>query len=161
MFDNEFNPKFESVFRTFFLIWVSGWGVVNILTLLFSYVALSNAGNLRGSELGLWWVQALGNVTSIACGIVLLFIMTGVPTRIKQAKRITNIGLMTGLSVVYYLFLTTSDIFAHAIFNPSGFSGEFVRLTAWLLPSIAILVFHQAYFANLRAHNAEVATLSK
>ena len=156
MFDNEFSPKFESVFRVFFIIWVSIWGLYNIVNLLVNYASLSAAGELAGNTLGLWWIETLGIVVSITCGLVLLFMMTSVPSRIAKGKVITKIGLMTTLAVFYYLFFTVADIFANAVFNSADFVQEFVFLSAWLLPSVVILIFHMAYFSDLRAYNREL-----
>lgn len=160
MFDDEFSPKFESVFRVFFIIWVCFWGVIDIFTLLGNYAAI-NVGEITTTNLGEWWVNILSTLVGITCGMVLLFIMTTIPSRIAKSKKITKIGLMTTLAVVYYLFPTFADIFASALFDAVNFPIEFARLSAWLLPSIIMLVFHIAYFSDLRAFNRELGSKTK
>ncbi len=67
---------------------------------------------------------------------------------------------MTGLLVVYYLFVTTINLIGIAFFEPEKFGTEFILATACLLPSIIFIVFHIVYFVNLRKYNEELTLTS-
>lgn len=147
----EFSKQFESVFRVFFIVWVSGWGLYNIGNLLLGYSEIADTSD--SNELGLFFFSTLGHVVTITCGIFLLFMMSNVPGRIAKAKKATKLGIMTALVVVYYLFVTILDLFSRTIFAPEDFAEDFVKITAWLLPSIVIMVIHILYISNLRKYN--------
>ncbi len=132
-------------------MWVSGWGLINILTLLTGYAEI--AGSSDSNELGLFFMSTLGQVVTITCGIFLLFMMANIPGRIAKAKKVTKLGIMTALVVVYYLFVTVLELFAKTIFAPETFAQDFVKISAWLLPSIVIMVIHILYISNVRKYN--------
>ena len=155
----EFSYKYESSFRSFFIVWVIGWSVVNGIRALYNYsdFALNTSQSAGISpELGLWWFNTVGQIIGLAVGIILIFWMTSVPSRISKRKKINSIGLFAGLAVLYYLFATVIDIFATAFFDPSVFGTTVIFKTAWLLPSIIILILHVFYFMNLGVYNDEL-----
>jgi hypothetical protein len=156
MFDN-YSPKFESVFRIIFTIWASFWSVVNVFTLLGQYaIFFFNSGTTPDTELAFWWMNTVGNVISIAAGIILMIIMNHIPGRTSKNKPVGNIVLMTILAVVYYLMVTFIQIFSNAIFKPETFVRTFIFLSAWLLPSIILMIIHILYFSNLAKYNQEI-----
>ena len=152
MFEN-FSKKFESVFRTVFIVWVCFWGFINLLTLLFQYVSFAGNG---GDDLIRWWFSILGQVVTITLGILLLFMMSNIPSRILKRKRITTIPVMIFMTVVYYLFVTCLELVSNAIFSPENFARDFIFTTAWLMPSIVLLVIHLLYYNNLMKYNEEL-----
>jgi hypothetical protein len=155
----EFSYKYESYFRAFFIVWVLGWSVVNGFRVLFNYseFAVNNSVEAGLSpELGLWWFNTVGQVIGLAVGIMLIFWMASVPSRVAKRKKISSVGLFAGLAVVYYLFATIVDIFASAFFAPDTFAADLVFKSAWLLPSIIILILHSLYFMNLGKYNEEL-----
>jgi hypothetical protein len=151
MFES-FSKTFESTFRVIFICWVCVWGFFDISKLLFSYASFAGS-NPTSNVLGFWWVTTLGQVITLAVGIFLLFLMANIPGRIAKLKKVTGVPLMTTLAVVYYLFVTIAQIFATAIFKSSEFTQEFIFLSAWLFPSIIIMVVHILYFVNIGKYN--------
>lgn len=150
MFES-FSKTFESTFRIIFICWVCFWGFLDVSKLLFSYASFGS--NPTSNVLGFWWVNTLGQVITLAVGIFLLFLMTSIPGRIAKNKKVTGVPVMTTLAVVYYLFVTIAQIFATAIFKSSEFTQQFIFLSAWLLPSIIIMVVHILYFVNIGKYN--------
>lgn len=153
----EFSPRFESSFRSFFMIWVIGWAVINGFTALSSYgqFSLSGAGYGDDAELLRWWFKIITSILALTLGLVLLFWSSNVPDRIKKLKIITNIPLFVGLTIVYYLFPTLSNIVIDMAFNAGGETllRMFVFQTAWLFPSIILLGFHMVYYVNINKYN--------
>jgi uncharacterized membrane protein len=148
----KFSAQFESGFRIFFIVWVSFWGFINLSGLLTQYAQFASISE-KPTQLGYWWLNTMGTVVTVAIGIFLFFMMVSVAGRIRDGLKINNISLMTAMAVFYYLFVTIVQIFAGAIFKPETFSKDFVFLTAWLLPSIIIMVVHILYFNNLGVYN--------
>jgi hypothetical protein len=151
----EFSPRFESSFRTFLMLWVIGWAVINGFTALASYGEFSFSGYGNDAELLRWWFKIITSILALTLGVVLLFWSSNVPNRIKKLRPITNVQLFIGLTIVYYLFPTISNILIDMAFN----TGEesllriFVFQTAWLFPSIILLVFHMLYYVNINKYN--------
>jgi hypothetical protein len=152
-----FSARFESIFRVIFIIWVSFWGLLNLGGLLVQYASFSTSSS--DLNLGEWWLNTMATVLTITVGLVLLFFMSTLPGRIKNKKKIGSIPLMLALVVVYYLFATGVQIFAKAIFSPTTFATDFVFLSAWLFPSIILMVIHILYFVNLSKYNEELSAL--
>jgi hypothetical protein len=153
----EFSYKFESNFRSFFIVWVLGWSVVNAFRVVFNYSDYALQNNTTISpELGIWWFNTVGQVIGLAVGIFLIFWMSAIPSRLSKRKKINSIGLFSGLAVVYYLFATMIDVFASAIFKPETFAVDLIFKSAWLLPSVIILILHIFYFMNLGKYNEEL-----
>jgi hypothetical protein len=152
MFD-DFSKQFESAFRIFFIIWVSFWGVINIISLLLTYVSFGSASD---SDLLGWFINSLGQVITITLGVFLLFIMSNIPARIKKATPIKSIGLITTLAVCYYLVANLFNIAAVLVTNPDDATRNLVFQVAWLLPSIVIMVIHILYTINLSAYNSSL-----
>lgn len=150
-----FSKSFESAFRVVFIIWVCFWGFFNVVTLLSQYANFSNL-NETSNELGYWWLTTLATAVTVSLGVFLLFYMASVPNIIVKKKKISNLGLMIGLTAVYYLFITFMQIFATAIFKSENFARDFVFLSAWLFPSIILLVVHILYYNNLNKYNQEL-----
>ena len=154
-----FSKQFEGYFKNFFGIWVLFWGTINVGQLLFSYAQFANNSESitrQPGGLGLWWLNTLATVLTISVGIFLYFMMNSNHTRVAKSKKISNIGIMTGLAVIYYLMKTGVEIFGNAIFDPSNFATAFIGLTAWLFPSVIMLVVHILYFTNLSKFNEEL-----
>jgi hypothetical protein len=151
MFD-KFSAQFESGFRVFFIVWVSFWGFINVGNLLAQYSQFTTIAE-KPTQLGFWWLNTMGTVVTVAIGVLLFFMMIGVAGRVRDNVKINNITMMTIMAVFYYLFVTVVQIFAGAIFKPETFSKDFVFLTAWLLPSIILMVIHILYFNNLGVYN--------
>jgi NADH:ubiquinone oxidoreductase subunit 5 (subunit L)/multisubunit Na+/H+ antiporter MnhA subunit len=151
----EFSPRYESAFRTFFILWVVGWAVFNGFDSLAKYAEFSFSSSSSDAELLEWWFRIIVSILASTLGIVLLFWSSNIPNRIKKLKPITNISLFIGLTIVYYLFPTISDILISISFNTDGASALrlFVFQTAWLFPSIIVLVFHMLYYVNINKYN--------
>lgn len=151
----EFSPRFESAFRTFFILWVVGWAIFNGFGSLAQYAQFSVNSYSNDSQLLEWWFRIIVSILAFTLGIVLLFWASNIPNRIKKLKPVSNISLFIGLTVVYYLFPTVSDILISISFNTDGASALrlFVFKTAWLFPSIIVLVFHMLYYMNINKYN--------
>lgn len=151
----EFSPRFESAFRTFFILWVVGWAIVNGFGSLAQYAEFSVSSYSNDSQLLEWWFRIIVSILAFTLGIVLLFWASNIPNRIKKLKPIANISIFIGLTIVYYLFPTVSDILISISFNTDGASALrlFVFKTAWLFPSIIVLVFHMLYYVNINKYN--------
>jgi|LakMenEpi03Aug12_release.lakeMendotaPanAssembly.Ray.scaffolds.fasta_scaffold26453_6 hypothetical protein len=155
MFEN-FSKTYEGVFRVIFIIWVSLWGFINLINLIVKYASFSSIYDNGGSQLGLWWVDTIGHVLTITFGISLFSFMLTIPGKIKKNKPVTNVSLMVALVIFYYLFITVMNIVANLLFDPGGFAKYFAFSTAWLLPSIVLMVFHILYFVNVNRYNVEL-----
>ena len=151
----EFSPRYESSFRTFLMLWVIGWAVINGFTALASYADFSAYGDFDNTQLLSWWFKIIISILALTLGIVLLFWASNIPNRIKKLKPITNISLFIGLTIVYYLFPTVSNIIIDIAFNTGDLEvlELFVFQTAWLFPSIIVLVFHMLYYVNINKYN--------
>lgn len=151
----EFSPRFESAFRTFFILWVVGWAIVNGFGSLAQYAEFSVSSYSNDSQLLEWWFRIIVSILAFTLGVVLLFWASNIPNRIKKLKPIANISIFIGLTIVYYLFPTVSDILISISFNTDGASALrlFVFKTAWLFPSIIVLVFHMLYYVNINKYN--------
>lgn len=151
----EFSPRFESAFRTFLMLWVIGWAAVNGFTALGSYAEFSLSNYSGDAQLLEWWFKIIVSILALTLGIVLLFWSSNVPNRIKKLRPITNISLFIGLTIVYYLFPTVANILIDLAFNTNNTSALqlFVFQTAWLFPSIIVLVFHMLYYVNINKYN--------
>jgi hypothetical protein len=151
----EFSPRFESAFRTFLIIWVIGWAAVNGFSALGSYTQFSLSNYSGDAQLLEWWFKIIVSILAFTLGVVLLFWSSNVPNRIKQLRPITNISLFIGLTIVYYLFPTVANILVDLAFNTDSTSALqlFVFQTAWLFPSIIVLVFHMLYYVNINKYN--------
>jgi len=150
----EFSKTFESAFRVFFIIWVSFWGVINIINLLYTYATFDLSAN---NDLVAWFINAVGQVITVTLGIFLLFIMANVPARIRKGKKIGNTSLITTLAVCYYLIANILNIGAVLITNPDDAARNLVFQTAWLLPSIVLMIIHILYVSNLSTYNNSLA----
>jgi len=158
MFD-EFSPRYESTFRPFFIVLVLLWTVINGFRILQNYITFANNGSFLGTDyvgIGHWWFSTFGLIIGFSIGIFLLFWMSFVPSRIEKNKKIGAIGVLMGITVVYYLFGTVVNLMGAALFNPDEFVDAFAFGTLWLLPSVIILVFHIFYYINLNKYNKEV-----
>lgn len=153
---SSFSPKFESSFRIFFIVWVSFWTFLNLLQTIWSYASFS--GSNRGAALGEWWLNTIGAIVAVALGIILLFYMNSNSESIRKNKKLTGIPFFTGLAIVYYLFLNVVKLISTAVFKPDNFADAFIFGTAWLLPSLIIMVIHILYFVNLSKYNEELAS---
>ena len=151
----EFSPRYESAFRTFLILWVVGWAVFNGFDSLAKYAEFSFSSSSGDAQLLEWWFRIIVSILAFTLGIVLLFWASNIPNRIKKLKPIANISLFIGLTIVYYLFPTLSDILISISFNTDGASALrlFVFKTAWLFPSIIVLVFHMLYYVNINKYN--------
>jgi hypothetical protein len=151
----EFSPRFESAFRTFLMLWVVGWAIINGFTTLASYAQFSISSYSNDAQLLEWWFRIIVSIIALTLGIILLFWSSNVPNRIKKLRPITNISLFVGLTIVYYLFPTVSNILVDLSFNTEGASALklFIFQTAWLFPSIIVLVFHMLYYMNIKKYN--------
>lgn len=153
MFD-EFSPRFESAFRAFFMLWVIGWAFFNGFDALRQYAEFGYSGSTENANLLLEWFFSLAtSILALTLGIVLLFWASNVPNRIKKLKPIKNISLFIGLTIVYYLFPTISNILIDMLFNPTAGLSAFIFQAGWLLPSVVILVFHMLYYININKYN--------
>ena len=161
MFDT-FSTKFESVFRVIFIVWVCLWGGIDASTLLSKYAGF-NFDTISNDDLGRWWLTTFGSLIGIALGVLLLFMMAAVPSRIIEKKPIKTITLMTILTCFYYLTVTAIKIFTSLIFNsdPSRIIRELAFLSMWMMPSIIILVIHMFYYTNLGVYNRELIAEEK
>ena len=147
-----FSKTFESTFRIIFICWVCFWGFFDLSQLIFSYASF--AGSKPSSNvLGFWWVNTLGQVIAVSLGVFLLFMMINIPGRIAALKKVSNISLMIAMVVAYYLTKTIAQIFATAIFKAPDFASEFIFLSAWLFPSLILMVVHILYFVNVGKYN--------
>jgi len=150
----EFSPRFESAFRTFFLLWVVGWAVFNGFDALRQYAEFGYSGTTENTNLLLaWFFNLATSILAFTLGIVLLFWASNVPTRIKKLKPIRNISFFTGITIVYYLFPTISNILTDMLFNDTAGLSSFIFQAGWLLPSVVILVFHLLYYMNINKYN--------
>jgi len=151
----EFSPRFESAFRTFLIIWVIGWAAVNGFSALGSYAQFSVSEYSDDARLLEWWFKIIVSILAFTLGVVLLFWSSNVPNRIKKLRPINNISLFIGLTIVYYLFPTVANILVDLAFNTDNSSALrlFVFQTAWLFPSIIVLVFHMLYYININKYN--------
>ena len=147
-----FSKSFESTFRIIFICWVCFWGFFDVSQLLFSYASFAGS-KPSPNILGFWWVNTLGMVIAVALGIFLLFLMANIPGRIVALKKVSGVPLMITMAVAYYLTKTIAQIFATAIFKAPDFASEFVFLSAWLFPSIILMVVHILYFVNVSKYN--------
>jgi hypothetical protein len=154
----EFSPRFESAFRIFFIIWVCFWGFINIVNLLYTYAVFDSSSN---NDLIGWFIQVVGQVITITLGVFLLFIMANVPARIKKAKKISNTALITTMAVAYYLIANILNIGSVLVTDPENSARNLVFQTAWLLPSIVLLIIHVIYVNNLGAYNESLESKSK
>jgi hypothetical protein len=150
-----FSKSFESAFRVIFIIWVCFWGFVNGSRLIVQYSSF-NTIEPTSNELGYWWLTTMATIVSVSIGVFLLVFMANVPNLIIKKRKIINIGLMTALSAFYYLFATIINTIAIAIFRESDFVRQFIFLSAWLFPSIILLIVHIMYFNNLTKYNLEL-----
>ena len=155
MFD-EFSPRFESTFRTIFILWVVGWAFINGFDVLRQYVQFGYSSGGSDADLIIWFFRIITSVLALTLGIVLLFWSSNVPNRIKKLRPITNIPLFTGLTVVYYLFPTIAKIVLDG-----SLLRVFIFNTAWLFPSIIILVFHLLYYLNISRYNETLEEAQK
>jgi len=151
----EFSPRYESAFRTFFILWVVGWAVINGFTALGSYAQFTVGSYSNDAQLLEWWFKIIVSILALTLGIVLLFWSSNVPPRIKKLRPIGNVSLFIGLTVIYYLFPTVANILIDIAFNTDSSSvlELFVFQTAWLFPSIILLVFHMLYYFNINKYN--------
>lgn len=149
----EFSPKYESGFRTFFIIWVIGWTMFNLWQVGVNYIDYESITAGGDAALAEWWFDTFGKIISVSIGFILLFWMSSVPQRIGKGKKISGIPLFMTLTVVYYLFGTIVNLFTAALFNPEDFVEQFVFGTMWLMPSIIILILHMLYYSNLQKYN--------
>lgn len=153
MFD-EFSPRFESSFRTIFIFWVVGWAFINGFDILRQYAEFGFAGGNSDADLIIWFFRLITSILALTLGVVLLFWASNVPNKIKKLKRITNIPLFTGLTVLYYLFPTIAKIVIDtAAATNETFLRTFIFNAAWLFPSIIILIFHLLYYLNISKYN--------
>lgn len=148
-----FSKKFESVFRVFFLFWVSFWFIINLVDLGITYTGYQNFSD---SQLIGWLFKIFGQVITIVIGIFLVFLMSGVPKKITNNQPITNISYITALAVCYYLVANILNIGTILILQPDNAFRNIVFQLGWLLPSIIILVLHIFYTLNLSAFNSEL-----
>lgn len=151
----EFSPRYESAFRTFFILWVVGWAIFNGFGSLARYAEFSVSSYSNDAQLLEWWFGIIVSILAFTLGIVLLFWASNIPNRIKKLKPINNISLFIGLTILYYLFPTVADIIISIAFNNDGASALslFVFKTAWLFPSVIVLVFHMIYYVNINKYN--------
>jgi hypothetical protein len=155
MFES-FSKAYESIFRVIFIIWVSLWGFINLINLIVQYANFSSIYDAGGNQLGLWWVNTIGHVLTITFGVSLFAFMLTIPSKIRKEKTVSNVGLMVALVIFYYLFITVMNIVANLLFDPGNFAKYFAFSTAWLLPSIVLMVFHILYFVNINKYNLEL-----
>ena len=116
---------------------------------------LGNYANVptKGGELGYWWFETMATVVTLSAGIFLFFMMINIANSIIKLKKVKGIGLMIALAVFYYLFVTITQLFAGAVFKPATFLQDFVKGTAWLFPSVILMVVHILYFVNISKYN--------
>jgi hypothetical protein len=151
---SKFSHNFESIFRIFAILWISGWLFFNGLKLILQYTDFFMR-DYSGGQLGLWWIQTTSNVVSIGLGATLLAFTITARGVIERAKKFTNLNLMMAILPFYYLFVTVINIFANYVLKPDGFDKYFTFQTAWLFPSIIMLVFHVFYIYNLGKYNEQ------
>ncbi len=149
-----FSKTFESTFRTIFICWVCLWGFFNMVSLFISYASFSTTAS--NTSVASWGLNTLGDILTLTFGIVLFCMMIATAGNIAKNKKVTNIPLMTGLAVLYYLFRTIMQILGEAIYRPETFGKQFIFLVMWLLPSIILMVIHIIYFNNLGKYNEEL-----
>jgi hypothetical protein len=150
----EFSPRFESTFRTIFILWVVGWAFINGFDVLRQYAEFGYSSGGSDAALIIWFFRLITSVLALTLGIVLLFWSSNVPNRIKKLRPISNIPLFTGLTVLYYLFPTVAKIVIDtAAATNETFLRTFIFNSAWLFPSIIILVFHLLYYLNIGKYN--------
>ncbi len=161
MFEN-FSTKFESVFRVIFIVWVCLWGGLDVATLLTKYASF-DMNTIKMDDLGRWWLSTFGTLIGVVLGVLLLFLMASIPSRIAEQKPIKTITLMTVLTCFYYLTVTAIKIFTSLIFNsdPTQIIRELAFLSMWIMPSIIMLVIHMFYYTNLGVYNRELAADEK
>lgn len=160
MFES-FSKTYEITIRVIFIVWVSLWGFINLISLVVQYASFSSIYDGGGNALGLWWVNTIGHVLTITFGISLFAFMMTIPGKLRKGKRIPNISFMVSLAVFYYLFITVMNIVANLLFDPGNFAKYFAFSTAWLLPSIVLMVFHILYFVNINRYNIELEEQTK
>ena len=151
-----FSKQFESTFRVVFIIWVSFWGVINILGVLFSYLRLAFAADDQAEDIVSLIINTVGDIGAIACGITLLLLMLGAAKAIKDQKPVETLGLMSGLVPVYYFLETLTDFISVVFLSSEGIGLYMLRIFMWLIPSIALCIFHYMYIRNLRQYNARI-----
>lgn len=92
MFD-EFSTKYESTFKTIFILWVVLWSIINFFTILRNYASYANTSSFIGTEyvgLGHWWFATFGTIIGFSIGIFLLFWTASISSRIEKNRRYRN-----------------------------------------------------------------------
>ena len=148
----EYSKKFESGYRSFFTVWVTIWTIINITQFLFNLVDYSRIAE-DPALVGIWLFNSIGSFIGLALGILLLFILNSVPQIVAKNKVLTNVGLITVLGVIYFLFPTFVNVLANSVFDPTQFIKWFPFTIVWLMPSLLILGLHIVYCMNLNKYN--------
>jgi hypothetical protein len=154
MFES-FSKTYESTVRTLTIIWVVIWSVINLTnygTSLVTYESLS------GADKGVWLFNSLGAFVGFVVGILLIFLLAGVGSKIMKSKKVTTITLITIMSCVYFILPSMADIFGTAVFAPAAFINKLPKTIIWLLPSITFLLLSIFYTVNLSKYNEELET---
>ena len=66
MFD-EFSPRFESTFRTIFILWVVGWAFINGFDVLRQYVQFGYSSGGSDADLIIWFFRIITSVLALLC----------------------------------------------------------------------------------------------
>ncbi len=75
MFES-FNKRYESTFRNFFNFWVFVWIIINFGDLIIKYIRYDS---VYSNRVGLWFFDTMGSLIGLTLGLILIFIMNGIP----------------------------------------------------------------------------------
>lgn len=155
MFEN-FNKSFDSGFRAIFVTWFIFWGLSDLFRLIYQYGSFYSNTSATTNELLTWWLSTFGNIIALTIGLFLFFMMLNSGNRISEKKIVKGINTMQILAVCYYLFYTIFKILIEFYTSKQDPTRMLIFSSAWILPSIVLLIVHLAYLQNLDTYNKEL-----
>jgi hypothetical protein len=153
MFES-FNKQFESIFRTILILWVVVWSIFNLFNFVLRLGSFQNIAN-DGNKVGSWFFDSIGSFVGFILAIFIVFIVSNIPKRIAQVKKVSSTMLLLTLGCIYFLLPTLTALVGKALFDPFNFIKELPFTIVWLLPSITFLILHVLYIVNLNKYNEQ------
>jgi hypothetical protein len=157
MFES-FSKQYYKFFSVVFNVWVFGWIVINVFSLIMQYSSyFIYSTNDTSVQIASWFVNLISIISGLTVGIVLALMMNGTKITIKKRKAINSIELMIGLVIFYYIFPSTLSLFASILNSETNsIQRTIIFFTAWITPSLVMMVFHLIYLYNLKVYNFDL-----
>ena len=155
MFEN-FNKSFDGGFRAIFVVWFLFWGLSDLFRLIYQYGSFYANTNASTNDLLTWWLSTFGNIIALTIGLFLFFMMLNSGNNISEKKIVKGINTMQILAICYYLFYTIFKILIEMYSNKQELIRMLIFSSAWILPSIVLLIIHLMYLQNLDTYNKEL-----